>query len=88
MTEPLFKYSMITMKIAVYPDRITYKKSLVDGEKSIPINNVASIETGGVISSSVTIITTGGEKIKFPLIKNKKDDFKDAIYKAINMNRS
>jgi hypothetical protein len=85
MNEPLFERAMLSMRIAVYPDRIIYKKSMFDGEHSVPIDKVASVEVGGYFSSTVTVVTTAGEKVDFPVIRKNKEAFKDAIYKAKEM---
>lgn len=84
MDEPLFdrSFKFLGMKIAVYPNKVTYKKSFFDSEKSIPIEQIASVEVGGYYSSNVWVVTSGGERVCFPVIRHNKEAFKDAIYEA------
>lgn len=84
MQEPLFHWSFIGKKIEVYPDRI--RQQVIFGpEKSIPINSIASVEIGGYYSARVSVITNSGEEIKFMLMRHDKEKFRDAIYKAKEM---
>ncbi|HEY1041130.1 MAG TPA: hypothetical protein VGE63_00185 [Candidatus Paceibacterota bacterium] len=84
MSEPLFDrhFKILGMRIAVFPDRIIYKKSFFEGEKSVPIEKVASVEVGGYYSSNVWVTTTSGERLCYPVIRHNKEAFKDAIYAA------
>lgn len=81
MSELLFEWSFLGTKTSVHTDRITYKVFL-GGDKSIPIDKVASVELSGAAGSKVFVITNAGEKIGFSLMPKGKEAFKDAIYKA------
>lgn len=87
MSEVLFELSVLGVKTAVYPDKIIKRMPMGAGEISIPIDNVASVEVGGFYSSTVTVVTTAGEKIDFMVIRKNKEAFKDAIYKAKEMQK-
>jgi hypothetical protein len=84
---PLWERAMLSMKLAVYPDRIVYKPSMFAGEVSVPIEKVASVEISGAFSSTVDVVLVSGERKTYtPMLKNKQA-FAEAIYKAKEMLR-
>jgi hypothetical protein len=77
--KPLFETNYVGFPIKVYPNRVDLKTK-VFGTESIPINQIASIQTGMKWVLEIVIETAGGKKYKIPCIK--KNEVRDAIYKA------
>jgi len=76
--EPLFKNNYLGFWINVYPNRVEFKSGV--GSKSIPINEVASIQLSMLGVGKITLETAGGKKYSIPT--NKKKEVQQAIYDA------
>ena len=74
----IYETSYVGTWIKVYPSRVVFK--ILAGEKSIPINNIASVQIGVMGLWQITLETTGGQKYKISC--KKKKEVKEAIYKA------
>lgn len=82
MNDAIFETKTFLQTVRVFSDRIELKEPL--RTKSIPLDGVASIDTGFGPSYDFIIETTGGEKHKL-LVKSKdKKVLKDAIFTAKN----
>jgi hypothetical protein len=76
--EPLFKNSYLGFWVKVYNNRVEFKSGV--GSKSIPINEIASIQVPMMGMWNITLETTGGKKYSIPT--NKKKEVQKAIYDA------
>lgn len=76
--EPLFATSTLGHGIKVSADRIDFKSGA--GKQSVPIGQIASVNTAMMGMNQITIETAGGKKYKIPC--NKKAETKKAIYAA------
>lgn len=80
--ELLYETSYLGSSIRVFKNRVDFK--IIAGRNSIPIDQIAGIETGMLGLWQITIETTGGKKYKIPTTKKK--EVRDAIFKAQSMN--
>ena len=76
--EPLFKTSYMGFWINIYPNRVEFKSGV--GSKSIPINEIASIQLSMFGVGKITLETAGGTKYSIPT--HKKKAVQQAIYDA------
>lgn len=77
--QPLFKTSYLGFWIKVYANRVEFKNNT--GKRSIPLNQVASIQQSMLGVMSIKLETTGGKKYKIPCLR--KQAAVDAIYSAM-----
>lgn len=78
--QPLFKTSYAGSKVEVFSGYVQWK--MLMQKKTIPLNQIASIELGIPLHAQVVIETTGGKKFKIPVAPGKKQPLMDAIYGA------
>lgn len=78
--EPIFQTSYLGSKVQVYSDRLVYKMFFT--QKTIPLDQIASIDP--VISgyAGVKIETTGGKKITIPVGLGSKEKLEQVIFQA------
>lgn len=69
--QPLFENNYMGFWIKVYSDRVELNSGLF-GRQSIPINQIASVQSAPPLVMQVTIETTGGQKYNLPTMKKKK----------------
>lgn len=81
---PLYETSYVGFWIKVFSSRIEFKAGV--GTQSIPINQIASIQLGMMGVWKIILETTGGKKYKIPC--HKKNEVKEAIYKAQEMSNN
>ncbi len=82
-TQPLFETSVLGHKIQVFSNRVVLQTWLGLGRRiDIPLDKIATIETGGIFQPSVTIETTGGEQFVIPAFFRKKQALRRAIEQA------
>jgi hypothetical protein len=66
--EPLFYSKMWTLLgpiiVRVFPDHMTIKNFWLEGQKSIPISQIASVEVANMGNRSVVVRTTSGKKYR------------------------
>lgn len=77
---PIFQTSYLGSKVQVYRDRLVYKMFLT--KKTIPIDQIASIDPVMSGYAGVKIETTGGKKIKIPVGLMSKKKLEEAIFRA------
>lgn len=78
---PLFKTRYAGISVKVFSNRVEFE-ILKSGVKSIPINQIASVELGMFGMYQIAIETTGGKKYK--IATSKKKQLQQAIYQAQN----
>jgi len=76
----LFKTNYAGSKVEVFPGYVQW--SMLLQKKTVPLNQIASIELGIPLYAQVTIETTGGKKFKIPVAPGQKRPLMDAIYAA------
>ena len=82
--EPLFQTSILGFKVSLFPQYLKYKKALFGPEITIPLEQIASVESGMSGVQQVTIETAGGKKEKMVVKLKDKQALTDAIYEAKN----
>lgn len=78
--EPLFKTSYLGSKVEVYSDRLVYKMFFT--QKTIPLDQIASVDQGISGVAGIKIETTGGKKIGIPVGSGSKQKLEEAIFQA------
>jgi hypothetical protein len=79
--QPIYESSFLGFFIKVYPNRVEFRPNQqMWGSVTVPISQIASIHTGMLGHWKITIETTGGKRYNIPC--RKKDEVKEAIYKA------
>lgn len=74
----LYQTNYLGFWIKVFPNRVEFKSKA--GKQSISLSQIASIQESMIGVMKITLETTGGKKYKIPTLK--KDEVKDAIYRA------
>jgi hypothetical protein len=77
--DTIFESHYMGFWIKVYPNRVDFKDAGL-GSKSIPINQIASVQVARMGIFQVTFETSGGQKYKIPTMKKK--EVQQAIYDA------
>ena len=77
MSSPVFETKYVGSKVRVFADHVEWKMLLQS--KSVPINQIASVELGIPMYAQVVIETTGGKKFKIPVALGQKKALQDAI---------
>jgi hypothetical protein len=75
---PIFETNYLGFWVKVFPTRVDFKNG--PGTKSIPINQVASVQLGMWGYMQIILETTGGVKYKIPCTEKK--EVQEAIYQA------
>lgn len=81
MSKPVFESKMMGCKVKVFPNRVSY--TVLFTEKSIPINQIASIDLGVPLYGQISIETTGGVSHKINVKPGQKEALRDAIYEQM-----
>jgi hypothetical protein len=80
MDEPIFESKYLTSKIKVFKDRVEWK--MLFKKNTIPVNQIASVESSDPLKTVVTIETTGGKRFDIPVGMKKKELLQQAINNA------
>jgi len=75
--EPIFNSKSMGAKITVYQDHIEW--SVLSVSKSIPVNQISSVEFPPLLGR-IDIITTGGKKYKIPMRSKDRKPLQEAIF--------
>lgn len=86
MEKTIFETSYLGSKVTVYEDRLVWK--FVLRKQTIPINQIASVDTTIPLYAQVVVETTGGEKYKIPVQPFAKGKLDEAIKQAMSGSRS
>ena len=78
---PLFETRYAGISVKVFSNRVEFE-ILKSGVKSIPINQIASVQLGMIGIYQIIIETSGGKKYK--IATSKKKQLQRAIYQAQN----
>lgn len=84
--EPLFYAPGWVISVYVYHDRIV-ESNCFAGSKSIPISAVASVSNPGFLVGKMTVTTKDGATHDFFTGNDRKEDFEEAVFRAINAKR-
>ncbi len=79
--EPIYDTSLMGFHVALYEDRLTFKKVMQE-EKTIPLHQILSVTPAGALVQKITIQTTTGRKIEVPVSLTKKKPLCEAIEQA------
>lgn len=80
MDKPIFETNYLGSKVSVFNNKIEWK--MLFQKNSIPINQVASVDTTIPLYAGIVIETTGGKKYKIPVKLSDKKKMEEAIYEA------
>jgi hypothetical protein len=80
MADPIFVTSYAGSKVTVYQDRLVWQ--MLFKKQTIPISQIASMDTNIPLYAGVSIETTGGKRFKIPVQPFAKQKLQDAIDNA------
>lgn len=80
MDKPIFETNYLGSKVSVFNNKIEWK--MLFQKNSIPINQVASVDTTIPLYAGIVIETTGGKKYKIPVKLSDKKKVEEAIYET------
>ena len=80
MSDILFKTSYLGSTVTIYKNKLEWK--MLFKRQSIPINQIASVDTTIPMYAGIVIETTGGKKYKIPVMFTQKKQLEEAIYQA------
>lgn len=80
MSQLIFQTNYLGSKVIVHDNRLEWK--MLFQKQSIPINQIASVDTTIPLYAGVVIETTGGKKYRIPVKLSDKKKLEEAIYKA------
>jgi len=84
MNNPIFETNYLGSKISVFNNKIEWK--MLFQKNSIPINQIASVDTTIPLYAGIVIETTGGKKYKIPVKLSDKKKVEEVIYEAQTIN--
>ena len=82
MEDPICETSHMGFKIRIFSNRVEYKPAL-QGTKSIPLSQIASIELGMPLVAQIVVTTNSGEKVKMPCKMKAKKEVQAEIHKLM-----
>lgn len=82
--QPIFETSTIFFRVKVYKTHVSYKFGFFGSETTIPVKQIASVDSkmGGV--QEIILETTGGKKVKLLVRLRDKEALKNAIIEQIS----
>jgi hypothetical protein len=80
--QPTLATKMLLEKIEVYSDRIVHTTGFFHKQKTIMLDQIASIDTGMETVGKIIIETSGGQKYTLLMWPKDKAALLDAIHKA------
>lgn len=83
---PLFETSCMGFTVTLHSGRLCYRPMGM-GEQCIPLSQISSVAVAMPLMQTVTVTTTGGERIKMVVRLRDKKKLRDAIYEAMDSSK-